>query len=41
MKRKKFEHNETINMTISDNSNFLSPYSQKGKPVISVKLLIS
>ncbi len=35
MKRKKFEHNETINMTINDNSNFLSPYSQKGKPVIS------
>ena len=35
MRKNLTEHNRIINMTITDNSNFLSPYCQEGKPVIS------
>lgn len=33
--KKRIRQERTINMTVTDTSNFLSPYSQEGKPVIS------
>lgn len=33
--KKKFQDIKVINMTITDTSNFLSPYSKESKPVIS------